>query len=244
MQHLSKSPPFFLYPYRDSWSFCQHSVRSLTLFRTFLSHSLFFSSLKLLAGRVSAFIVSLQRWGIIEALFYWAHPDKSLQHKISFRESQDGATSCTYKVQHSSYSSAVCIETHKHAYPRGVHGCDRCAETLQWAFQHFWSGQRPAHSFPLSQYLNKHITGKIFLIRQITKQHEHVWSTTDHFFLITVQKGFLSYQKVWTTLNFVTHYINKSKVAFDIALIQIFEKQCISLFFFFNIWLQAFSLFS
>lgn len=41
-----------------------------------------------------------------------------------------------------------------HTYPRGVHGCDRYAATSQWAFQHFWSDQRPGHSYPQSQYLH------------------------------------------------------------------------------------------
>lgn len=55
--------------------------------------------------------------------------------------------------------------TRTHTYPRGVHDCDRCAATLRWAFQHFWSGQQPAHSFPPSQYLHKHIFQKqIFYI--------------------------------------------------------------------------------
>lgn len=99
-------------------------------------------------------------------------------------------------LQRAALTVLKCIETHKHAYPQGVHGYDRCAAALRWAFQHFWSGQQPAHSFPLSQYLHKHIfKGKIFLLDQITTQHEHVWSSTDHFFLKLMFIKFLFFFK-------------------------------------------------
>lgn len=64
-----------------------------------------------------------------------------------------------------SYYNAGTDKKNTCTYPLGVHGCDQYAATLQWAFQHFWSDQQPAHSFPLSQYLQKHIfREKYFLI--------------------------------------------------------------------------------
>lgn len=94
-----------------------------------------------------------------------AHILTSIKHQKSFRESQYGATSFAY-VHSDHFALLTCQQKYKHAhpysthtrthtYPQDVHGCGRCAATLRWAFQHFWSDQQPAHSFPLSLYLHR-----------------------------------------------------------------------------------------
>lgn len=127
---------------------CQRSW----LVQPFPSHSQFFLSppWTLPAGLASAFIVSLKRWEVT----CWSNLSAPNSRKV-----QDGAISYAYNKQHSNcimLPGRLHRHTHMHTYPQDVHGCDQYAATLRWAFQHFWSGRLPEHSFPLSQYLHKH----------------------------------------------------------------------------------------
>lgn len=155
-----------------------HDAKCLALFG--LHTPWFFPLWTLPAGCASVFIAWLKRWAVIEAFIYCSHPE-DLSVKYLWRK----ANMVQYHLPTKSSSPVIlqywltcmdtdkkthvytCARTHTYTqtYPRGVHDCDRCAATLQWAFQHFWSGQRPAHSFPPSQYLHKHIfQKKVFYI--------------------------------------------------------------------------------
>lgn len=137
-------------PYKERWSVVEHNAKSLAQ-ALFLHTPLFFSFLDS-SSRTCISIYCLISQVRSRLIFHFIDhiPTQSPIHQTSFRESLDGATSFAY-----------CAHTHSHrpTYLRGVHGCDRCATTLRWAFQHFWSDQRRAHSSPLSQYLeNKYNT--------------------------------------------------------------------------------------
>lgn len=158
MQHLSKSNPFFLQPYKVLICLPIPKVSPCD----FPSHSLFFFSSSA-AGCTSAFFLffffsCLIKKGVesLKLKIYWPHPDRSS------RESHDGEIPL---LQHATHVTLLThntdkptwTRTHTLSYLQDVRGGGQCAATSRWASQRFWSDRRPGRSSPQSRYLHTEI---------------------------------------------------------------------------------------